>query len=90
MGRARLPDGAREFRPRAPREQHRHQRRHQRRALPEGKRDDEELASVQAWTDYAAEVQQNHKGMLYSFATILPCGGPAFIKETERAISNSA
>ena len=24
--------------------------------------------------------------MLYSFATILPCGGPAFIKETERAI----
>jgi aminocarboxymuconate-semialdehyde decarboxylase len=51
-----------------------------------GKRDDEELASVQAWTDYAAKVQQDHKGMLYSFATILPCGGPAFIKETERAI----
>lgn len=51
-----------------------------------GKRDNEELASVQAWTDYAAKVQQDYKGMLYSFATILPCGGLAFIKETERAI----
>ena len=51
-----------------------------------GKRADEELPSVQAWSDYAAEVQEAHKGMLYSFATILPCGGPAFIKETERAI----
>jgi aminocarboxymuconate-semialdehyde decarboxylase len=51
-----------------------------------GKRENEELASVQAWTDYAAKVQQDYTGMLYSFATILPCGGPAFIKETERAI----
>jgi aminocarboxymuconate-semialdehyde decarboxylase len=41
---------------------------------------------VQAWTDYAAQVQSDHKGVLYCFATILPCGGPAFIKETERAI----
>ena len=44
MGRARLPDGAGEFPPRAPGEQHRHQRRHQRRALSKGKRADEELA----------------------------------------------
>ncbi len=51
-----------------------------------GKRDDEELSSVRAWTDYAAKVQSDHKGMLYSFATILPCGGPAMIKEAERAI----
>jgi aminocarboxymuconate-semialdehyde decarboxylase len=51
-----------------------------------GKRTEEELPSVQAWSDYAAKVQQDHKGMLYSFATILPCGGRAFIKETERAI----
>ena len=36
LGRARLPDGAGKFRPRAQREQHRHQRRHQRRALPQG------------------------------------------------------
>jgi hypothetical protein len=42
---------------------------------------------VQKWTDYAARVQGDHKGVLYSFATILPCGGPAFIKETERALS---
>ena len=26
------------------------------------------------------------KGKFYGFATMLPCGGPAFIKETERAI----
>ena len=51
-----------------------------------GKQASEELPSVQAWSDYAAEVQEAHKGVLYSFATILPCGGPAFIKETERAI----
>jgi aminocarboxymuconate-semialdehyde decarboxylase len=51
-----------------------------------GKPDSEELKSVQAWTDYAAKVQQDHKGKLYSFATILPCRGPAFVKETERAI----
>lgn len=51
-----------------------------------GKRDDEELPSVQAWNDYAARVQQDHKGMIYAFATILPCSGPAFVKETERAI----
>ena len=28
-------------------------------------------------TDYAAEIQQKHNGILYSFATILPCGGSA-------------
>ena len=51
-----------------------------------GKAEHEELPAVQKWTDYAAEIQQKHKGVLYSFATILPCGGPAFIKEAERAI----
>jgi predicted TIM-barrel fold metal-dependent hydrolase len=51
-----------------------------------GKADREELAAVQKWSDYAAEVQEKHKGTLYSFATILPCGGPAFIKEAERAV----
>jgi predicted TIM-barrel fold metal-dependent hydrolase/dienelactone hydrolase len=51
-----------------------------------GKADREELAAVQKWTDYAADVQEKHKGTLYSFATILPCGGPAFLKEAERAI----
>jgi hypothetical protein len=51
-----------------------------------GKARHEELPAIQKWSDYAAEVKQKHKGVLYSFATILPCGGPAFIKETERAI----
>ena len=51
-----------------------------------GKSASEELPSVQRWSDYAAEVQEKHKGALYSFATILPCGGPTFVKETERAI----
>src|SRR2546421_10331485 len=51
-----------------------------------GKAKHEELPAVQKWSDYAADLQQKYKGTLYSFATILPCGGPAFIKETERAI----
>ena len=51
-----------------------------------GKADHEELQAVQKWTDYAAEVQQKYRGTLYSFATILPCGGAAFIKEAERAV----
>jgi aminocarboxymuconate-semialdehyde decarboxylase len=51
-----------------------------------GKRADEELAAVQKWHDYAARVQQDHEGVLYGFATILPCGGPSLIKEAERAI----
>ena len=51
-----------------------------------GKRADEELTAVQRWNDYAARLQADHKGILYGFATILPCGGPAFVKETERAI----
>jgi aminocarboxymuconate-semialdehyde decarboxylase len=52
----------------------------------QGKAANEELPAVQKWNDYAAQVQNDHKGVLYGFATILPCGGPAFIKETERAI----
>jgi aminocarboxymuconate-semialdehyde decarboxylase len=51
-----------------------------------GKAREDEFPAVQSWTDYVAEVQEKHKGVLYGFATILPCGGPAYIKETERAI----
>jgi aminocarboxymuconate-semialdehyde decarboxylase len=51
-----------------------------------GKPENEELRAIQRWNDYAAEIQQKHKGVLYGFATMLPCGGPAFVKETERAI----
>jgi aminocarboxymuconate-semialdehyde decarboxylase len=50
----------------------------------------EELPAVQRWSDYASEVQHRHKGTLYAFATILPCGGAAFIKETERAVRELA
>ena len=31
-------------------------------------------------------MQEKYKGTLVCFATILPCAGPAFIKETERAV----
>ena len=55
-----------------------------------GKSESEELPAVQRSSDYAAEVQEKHKGVLYSFATILPCGGPAFVKETERRSANWA
>jgi len=51
-----------------------------------GKSEAEELKAIQRWSDYAAEIQQQYKGMVYGFATILPCGGPAMIKEAERAI----
>lgn len=46
----------------------------------------EELTSVKRWTDYAAELQNRHKGLVYGFATLLPCGGPAYVRELERAI----
>ena len=51
-----------------------------------GKAPSEELKAVQRWSDCAAEIQQQHKGKFYGFASLLPCGGPAFIMETERAI----
>jgi aminocarboxymuconate-semialdehyde decarboxylase len=51
-----------------------------------GKAASEELPAIRRWNDYAAEVQQKYQGMLYSFATILPCGGAAFVRETERAV----
>ena len=51
-----------------------------------GKAESEELLAVQRWSDYAAEVQEKYKNTLVCFATILPCAGPAFIKETERAV----
>jgi predicted TIM-barrel fold metal-dependent hydrolase len=51
-----------------------------------GKAESEELPAVQHWNDYAAQVQEKYRGTLVCFATILPCAGPAFIKETERAV----
>ena len=51
-----------------------------------GKPAAEELKAIQRWNDYAAEIQEKYKGTLYGLATILPCGGSAFVKEAERAI----
>ena len=51
-----------------------------------GKPEAEELKAIQRWNDYAAEIQATHKGILYALATILPCGGPAYVREAERAI----
>jgi len=50
------------------------------------KSDADELAAVNRWTDYAAEIQNRYKGKVYCFATLLPCGGTAYVKEMERAI----
>jgi aminocarboxymuconate-semialdehyde decarboxylase len=51
-----------------------------------GKAEGDELKAIQRWTDYAAEIQETYKGTLYCLATILPCGGPAYLREVERAI----
>ena len=51
-----------------------------------GKAQADEFAAIQRWTDYAAEIQERHRGTLYALATILPCGGLAYLKEVERAI----
>jgi predicted TIM-barrel fold metal-dependent hydrolase len=51
-----------------------------------GKPANEELTAIQRWTHYAAEIQEQHPGTLYALATVLPCGGPRYLKEIERAI----
>src|ERR1700756_572468 len=51
-----------------------------------GKSEADEIKATRRWSDYAAEIQAQHKGTLYGCATILPCGGKDQIKETERAI----
>lgn len=50
------------------------------------KSDKEELTSIKRWSDYAAEIQDRHRGLVCGFATLLPCGGPAYVRELERAI----
>jgi predicted TIM-barrel fold metal-dependent hydrolase len=51
-----------------------------------GKDAKDELKAVARWSDYAAEIQNAHKGTLYCLAMATPCGGPAHLKELERAI----
>ena len=51
-----------------------------------GKAAADELKAIARWSDYAAEIQDTHKGTLYCLAMATPCGGPAHLKELERAI----
>jgi aminocarboxymuconate-semialdehyde decarboxylase len=45
-----------------------------------------ELGAIAGWNHYAAEIQSAHQGTLYCLAMATPCGGPAHLKELERAI----
>ncbi|HMA74571.1 MAG TPA: amidohydrolase family protein [Xanthobacteraceae bacterium] len=51
-----------------------------------GKDTRDELKAIARWSDYAAEIQNAHQGTLYCLAMATPCGGPAHLKEFERAI----
>ena len=51
-----------------------------------GKAAADELKAIARWSDYAAEIQDTHKGTLYCLAMATPCGSPEHLKELERAI----
>ena len=51
-----------------------------------GKDAKDELRAIARWSDYAAEIQDAHQGTFYCLAMATPCGGPAHLKELERAI----
>ena len=50
------------------------------------KTDEESLAFLRRWNEYAAEIQQKYKDRVIVFTSALPCGGAPFVKELERAI----
>jgi len=50
------------------------------------KPDQESLAFLQRWNEYAAEMQQKYRDRIIVFTSTLPCGGAPFMKELERAI----
>ena len=50
------------------------------------KTNEESLAFLQRWNEYAADIQQKYKDRVIVFTSTLPCGGAPFIKELERAI----
>lgn len=50
------------------------------------KTNEESLAFLRRWNDYAAEIQQKYKDKVIVFTSTLPCGGAPFMKELERAI----
>jgi aminocarboxymuconate-semialdehyde decarboxylase len=51
------------------------------------KTDQESLAFLQRWNEYAAEIQQKYRDRVIVFTSTLPCGGAPFMKELERAIT---
>jgi aminocarboxymuconate-semialdehyde decarboxylase len=50
------------------------------------KTNEESLAFLRRWNEYAAEIQQKYKDKVIVFTSTLPCGGAPFMKELERAI----
>ena len=49
---------------------------------------DEQLKRVKRSNEYIAELQHKHAGKILGFATGVPCGGDAFTRETERALTD--
>jgi aminocarboxymuconate-semialdehyde decarboxylase len=49
---------------------------------------EESLKFLRRWNDYGAEIQQKYKDRVIVFTSTLPCGGPSFIKELERAVKD--
>jgi predicted TIM-barrel fold metal-dependent hydrolase len=50
------------------------------------KTNEESLAFLRRWNEYAAEIQQKYQNRIIVFTSTLPCGGEPFVKELERAI----
>jgi aminocarboxymuconate-semialdehyde decarboxylase len=48
----------------------------------------EQLRRVRRQNDYVAELAGRYPDKLIGFATAVPCGGDAFVRETERAIAS--
>ncbi len=48
---------------------------------------DEQLSAVRELNRYLAEMQDSHAGKVAAMACTAPCGGDAFLKELERAIT---
>ncbi len=48
----------------------------------------EGLKAIQRWDEYVAKLEQDHNGRLIGFASTVPGGGPEFLKELERAITD--
>lgn len=46
----------------------------------------DELKAIARWSEFVAEIQSSHDGVLYGLAMATPTGGPAHLKELERAI----